>query len=318
MKKILSIIMIAALMLTLMTVPAFAEDEGAGPADPAGYYLVGSMNGWQADPAYLLERNTEQRVTEEYTITLTLSAKDQFKIAYFDDTHTTIGEDNLYPDGMGNDLSVDKDGEVTIRFCPNGDGEDDWTAMVSDPSKKVVKIETAPEPGYYLVGDITQWKFMPVKTVFLFQKNEASSYEEYSLVTLFHHSESFKVVYSKDETTIAENGWYPDGVDNNITVDRDGWYRITLRPNGDGENDWVAMGSDPLKKVIKVEFVSPLDDTPTELPSAAVSEDPTEEPPTILPSEAEPTEPSETEYLYKDKFLQKLGMRQLVSYDELY
>lgn len=92
--------------------------------EPAKYYLVGDMNGWNEDDAYLLTLN-EAAEGVEYMITLDLKTTNQFKVK---------SGDIWYPDGVNNNYGqngeIAADGNYTIYFRPNGDGGDDWFSHV--------------------------------------------------------------------------------------------------------------------------------------------------------------------------------------------
>ena len=115
--------------------------------------------------------------------------------------------------------------------------------------------EPAGEEGYYVVGNMTEWK---IDASYKLTKNEAAEAEEYMLedVDLTTTTE-FKVVYSADGTALTK--WYPDLVDNfgeNGEIEKDGTYTVYFRPNGDGDESWyynviqiVAAGS-PVEPLI--------------------------------------------------------------------
>ncbi|MBO7502391.1 MAG: leucine-rich repeat protein, partial [Paludibacteraceae bacterium] len=105
---------------------AYADKIEAIPGgdEPAKYYLVGDMNGWNEDDAYLLTLN-EAAEGVEYMITLDLKTTNQFKVK---------SGDIWYPDGVNNNYGqngeIAADGNYTIYFRPNGDGGDDWFSHV--------------------------------------------------------------------------------------------------------------------------------------------------------------------------------------------
>ena len=82
----------------------------------AGYYLVGSMNGWAVNETYQLTENPGQ--TGEYWITLDLAAGAEFKIVYSKD-----GSDRTtwYPD-PGDNYVISEAGNYTVYFRPAGNG----------------------------------------------------------------------------------------------------------------------------------------------------------------------------------------------------
>ena len=84
------------------------------------YYLVGTMNEWQATEEYLLTKNGEA-TAEEYMITLDLTADTELKAV------KVVGENwTWYPDGSDNNYVVTEDGNYTVYVRPNADGGDDW------------------------------------------------------------------------------------------------------------------------------------------------------------------------------------------------
>ena len=98
-------------------------------------------------------------------------------------------------------------------------------------------VADAAEGGtYYLTGTISGWG--PDEN-FKFSQTSNTTHEEYSIskiyLTVDDRLKAIKT--SKSGQSIAE--WYPDGVENDLTVDKDGWYTIYFRPNGDGGDDWV-------------------------------------------------------------------------------
>ena len=92
-----------------------------GRPEPVGvsYYLTGTINSWAtADENYLFTANPE---TEgEYMLVVTLAEGDGIKVV--------SSEGTWYPDGMGNEYSVDAAhaGVNTIYFRPDGQGGEGW------------------------------------------------------------------------------------------------------------------------------------------------------------------------------------------------
>jgi len=84
------------------------------------YYLVGSMNGWAVDSAYLFVANPANE--GEYMLDVTLTQDDQLKVI-----GTADGGLNKtwYPDGLDNNYVVDAAhaGKVTVYFRPEGNVE---------------------------------------------------------------------------------------------------------------------------------------------------------------------------------------------------
>ena len=238
--------------------PATAEPETAEPAtdEPvtgSDFFLVGNMNDWAADDAYMFTKN-EAADAEEYSITLDLTTESQFKVIKLD------GFDVIwYPGGMGNNYGengeIKVDGNYTVYFRPNGDGGEDWfngviyvalnsEAPTSEPSTEEPTSEPATdepviptdepitEGGYYLVGSMNDWE---AADGYKLSKNEAAETEEYTITLDLAKDAAFKVIYTDGELSTI---WYPDGLNNDYTVSVGGTYDIYFRPNGDGGEDW--------------------------------------------------------------------------------
>ncbi|MBO7140442.1 MAG: DUF5123 domain-containing protein [Prevotella sp.] len=89
------------------------------------YYLVGTMTNWVEDGVkeeLKLEKNEEAgEGIEEYMITLDFEANAEFKVV------KPEGEGYVwYPDGENNNYVIEKAGNYTVYFRPNGDGGSDW------------------------------------------------------------------------------------------------------------------------------------------------------------------------------------------------
>ena len=81
------------------------------------YYVVGSMNNWERSAEYKLAKNTAAQ-GDEYKITLEIPANSTMKVQGYDGENTT-----WYPDGTGNDFTINNAGTYDIYFRPNGDGD---------------------------------------------------------------------------------------------------------------------------------------------------------------------------------------------------
>ena len=251
------------------------EPTEATPDEPIqkfdNYFLIGTMNNWQVKNDYMLTKN-EAADTEEYFITLEVKAQDELKITYYTLDVTQI---KFYPDGFNNNYVIDKTGTATVYFRPNYDGGEDWyagciyvditeaPATLDEPTEAPEEPTTAPEEptepaaegGFYLVGSMTDWA--PAEAYKL-AKNDAAENEEFTITLDLTTEYKFKVAYSADGATIDDANWYPDGVNNDLSVDADGEYTVYFRPNGDGNEDWIAMGSDAAKKVIYIAATAPV------------------------------------------------------------
>ena len=84
------------------------------------YYLVGTMNDWEANKQFQLTQNTDNTTNVEYMITLNLQAGAQFKVI-------GVGENTTWYPGDGkNNYYVNTAGKYTVYFRPNYDGNSDW------------------------------------------------------------------------------------------------------------------------------------------------------------------------------------------------
>lgn len=145
-------------------------DDPTPVTEDAGYYLVGTVNGWTIDPDYKLTK--VRSATETYTIDVDLlRARNKptdpddhkffssiFKIVYSPDGFT---KSIWYPDGMGNDYGqADSQIPVTARysveFCPNG-GVDGWHAgfINATPAEYYIKVNSADKNGKVTVDKET-------------------------------------------------------------------------------------------------------------------------------------------------------------------
>ena len=305
------------------------EPETTEPQPEDVYYLVGTINEWAANSDYAFEKNTAaEEGINEYILTATLNAGDEVKVRNGDD---------WYPDGMGNNYVISADGEYTFYLRPDGNGNEDWIADQNDDSRKVLYVvapeiptepETAeptepatqepatepatqepatepatqepgtepettepqPEDTYYLVGTINEWA---ATSDYAFEKNIAAEegINEYILTATLNAGDEVKVRNGDD--------WYPDGMGNNYVIPADGEYTFYLRPDGNGNEDWIADQNDDSRKVLYV--VAP--EIPTEPETAEPTEPATQEPatepatqePATEPATQEPTEPAPVE-----------------------
>lgn len=94
------------------------------PVVKLDYYVVGSMTDWKVDEAYKMTLNT-QATGEEYMITKSLKAGDQFKVVKSDGK--TINDNDWYPaGGEDHNYKVTADGTYDIYFRPDKQGGADW------------------------------------------------------------------------------------------------------------------------------------------------------------------------------------------------
>ena len=133
-RKLVSMLLVVAMMLTVVSVGIVA----ASAVEGSTYYLIGSMSGWKFVDDMKFTR-TANEAHEEYSATVTLKTSDSFKAAMTSKGGSEEAGDaqGWYPDGVENNLSVDKYGEYTVYFRPNGDGEDDWVDCKYDDGSGV-------------------------------------------------------------------------------------------------------------------------------------------------------------------------------------
>jgi hypothetical protein len=95
-----------------------------------------------------------------------------------------------------------------------------------------------PAVGYYLAGNMTEWK---PNAEYKLTANTAAEGVEYMITVDLAADAQFKIAKS-DGTTIADTDWYPSGMGNNYGENGElagaGKYTVYLRPNADGGDDW--------------------------------------------------------------------------------
>ncbi|WP_405357271.1 starch-binding protein, partial [Ruminococcus sp.] len=108
--------------------PTTAPTEAPKPTETPvtitdGYYLVGTMTDWKADPAYKFSENTAN--PGEYMLSTTLASGDGIKALKVENGAITA----WYPNGMGDEYNVDAAhaGDVTVYFKPTY--QSDWSAF---------------------------------------------------------------------------------------------------------------------------------------------------------------------------------------------
>ncbi|MEE3492371.1 starch-binding protein, partial [Ruminococcus sp.] len=108
--------------------PTTAPTEAPKPTETPvtitdGYYLVGTMTDWKADPAYKFSENTAN--PGEYMLSTTLAATDGIKALKVENGAITA----WYPNGVGDEYNVDAAhaGDVTVYFKPTY--QSDWSAF---------------------------------------------------------------------------------------------------------------------------------------------------------------------------------------------
>ncbi len=111
---------LSMLIALLMLFGMFGVFGSTAKADGAGYYLVGTMNGWAVNADYQLTKNNGASVTE-YMITLDLAAGATFKVVYSNNGTATT---TWYPGGA--DYTISEAGNYTVYFRPDYNGGSDW------------------------------------------------------------------------------------------------------------------------------------------------------------------------------------------------
>lgn len=144
MKKVLSLLLTAVLLLSCLAVTAVSA-HAATKLRP-GYYLVGTFNNWSLDKDY---RMSQPDSIERYVLSQKkLSAGDELKIVYSDDG---ISKSTWYPDsGPTTNYIVHEDSYYNIEFSINtGYSLSDWAwQLLVEPCDPPTDIPdpTEPEP----------------------------------------------------------------------------------------------------------------------------------------------------------------------------
>ena len=107
----------------------------------------------------------------------------------------------------------------------------EWSVYGAEPEDPVV---VEPEANYYLVGSMTEWAVV-ADEAHAFTVNPEND-AEYQLNFTLAENDAFKVVKVEGESQT----WYPEGMDNNYTVDaaHAGEKTIYFRPDGQGGEGW--------------------------------------------------------------------------------
>ncbi|MBQ3266176.1 MAG: hypothetical protein IJH07_10415, partial [Ruminococcus sp.] len=127
--------------------PTDAPVEPTEAPTPDGYYVVGSFTDWGVVAENKLSKN-DAAETEEYSITMTLSESDQFKVVYSADGAETT---TWFPGGYDNYV-VTEDGTYDIYFRPNYDGGEDWFKSVIYAAAQT-PVEPTEPPVDFKYGD---------------------------------------------------------------------------------------------------------------------------------------------------------------------
>ncbi len=161
------------------------------------------------------------------------------EIVWSGDAHWNQSANQTIPEGK--DL-------FTMTSWDNGE----WSVYGEEPV-----VEPTLANGYYLVGSMTEWAVVAdeAHTFAVNPENDA----EYMLNFTLAENDAFKVVKVEGESQT----WYPEGMDNNYTVDaaHAGEKTIYFRPDGQGGEGWhsgviyIAANEEP--QPVEVDFTKP-------------------------------------------------------------
>ena len=217
---------------------ASSEESSESSVSEKEYFLVGSFNEWKAgDENYKFEKMGEQK-----------EGKDQYKLdftAVADNTAIKVNDGvNWYPDGMGNEYTIEDAGDYTIYFVPEGVAAEDWhegffyvapvgpeTSSSEESSGETSSESSVSEKEYFLVGSFNEWKAGDENYKFEKMGEQKEGKDQYKL--------EFTAV--ADNTAIKVNdgvNWYPDGTGNEYTIEDAGDYTIYFVPEGVAAEDW--------------------------------------------------------------------------------
>ena len=173
-----------------------------------GWYLAGTFNTWAPTADYQLIPNLDNVCS----LTLTLTAEDEFKAVYVENGALKTesyyaGDDGPFSDDTNRNLRPGEAGEYTVYFRDVIDG---------DYSTKFLRATTLTDGKYYYIGSDIDWK----KTGAI----ELQSVQDgsYSLYRAFDTDTKFKVLQCSEYGKLS---WYGDSNGNNIYVDA-GQYKI--------------------------------------------------------------------------------------------
>lgn len=217
------------------------------PDEPeAGYFIVGTMTNWELDPGYNLKYYESNNGS--YFFEILMTPDDAFKIVYSPDG-LTLDNAEYFPAGRGNafnqenpiilktnfysfEFRPDCDGGITYssiygpRYSPQEwyynclfcIGYDPWVVNASAKLPNPDPEHNDPEPGYYVVGTMTDWEL---------NKNykfpDSQTQPGFTVATLDHGftlrmNDKFKIAYSEDGVNITR--WYPEGEGNAYNEDK--------------------------------------------------------------------------------------------------
>lgn len=132
------------------------------------------------------------------------------------------------------------DDPVTEKFVLESDQDSLFIGRYGNTNLFVLTLivgrpETEPQPAmdYYVVGTMTDWT---ANAAYKLAANPAAE-GEFMGEFAFKANDGFKVAYS-DGKTIANDAWFPDGMENEYKITEDGDYAVYFRPDGQGGEGW--------------------------------------------------------------------------------
>ena len=235
MKKVLSFAIALAILLSLCSIAASAEGNGA---ESGGYYLIGEMTDWKPDAAYKMSLNPDA-MAEEYVVRdlAVTSWYGSYQIVYSEngtDFKVEVPDQKSIEISRTETFSLFSQGKRTydIYFRPNGDGYDHWNY------NRMLYIEqTDPELKYYMLSNHVDWQRLEEK--YRFTRTKRNDKLEYMLSNVeLKEGDSFRAFSTEDDldTVDYEKGsLIPDGMGWYYSIPQDGLYDVYLYPYGDGE-----------------------------------------------------------------------------------
>ena len=245
MKKGLSVLLVFALMLSVLALPAFAGSSG-DDAPQGDYYIVGTMNDWTIREDFKIHSNPRENGLT-YRFPLFMTPYDSFKIVCSSDG---ISPDpgGVYPPGEGTAFNqesaiIKENGFYVFAFRPDCDGgrgyadngmiyragaQEVWyyDCIICEGYEKTFYTpgqlyEPATEPGYYIVGTMNDWKPARYFKINMhgFTDGDGSVRElghNYNPLAL-RRGDRFKIAYSEDGETVTR--LYPEGEGNAYNED---------------------------------------------------------------------------------------------------
>ena len=198
-------------------VTVYYNEDTTEPTEPVttvDYYVVGSMTEWGVLETFKMEANPQNE--GEYMLTKSFAAGDELKIK--------DSNDNWYPgDGIGN-YKLTKDGTHTIYFRPDKQGGDGWYNgyIYVDDSQATEPEPVVTEAKYYVVGSFNSWS----STEGLLEMTLDATNNTYTYTGTFDAGVGIKVIKVEGQTTT----WYPEGMDNEYTINVAGEHTIVFNP----------------------------------------------------------------------------------------